>query len=65
METSLDRDDATSRGLWRGLRNAGLLAIPVWLLLLRVTGKNLTLLAAGVLSLGELVLLHLARDPSN
>jgi hypothetical protein len=61
----VDRDNATSRGLWRGVRNAALLAIPIWLLFIRVTGKNLTLLAAGAFSLGEIVLLHLAKDPSN
>ena len=46
-------------GLWLGVRNAGLLSVPVWLLLLWVLGEKLTLLAAGALFLGEIVLLHL------
>ena len=33
-ETSLDRDNACTHGLWRGIRNASLLAIPIWLLLI-------------------------------
>lgn len=30
--------DGSPRGLWRGIRNAGVLAIPAWLLLLWVLG---------------------------
>ena len=34
VKTSLDSANACTRGLWRGIGNATLLAIPVWLLLI-------------------------------
>ena len=34
VKTSLNGENACTGGLWRGIRNASLLAIPIWLLLI-------------------------------